>query len=218
MRKALVLKGICSLLFVFALVSCAPAQYSAADLARLGAKTVEGVVTKQSRGSFVLKDGSGTEKTYRTGQLTQYIPVDYHSQQGDKVRVVFQESWERSGDMKLAVLQLAAVKVAEQNRQLPNPIEGKVVAAGRGSSRYTASLLLKMPGRQNALPIYVSSKTKFEVHGGLKTLEPINGYLYAADNFDVNTIVGEKARVTAKRIAILRGNAYIYVAERVVVN
>jgi len=201
-------RAVSLLLLVFSLAACTPSQYSAADLARLDAKEVKGMVTKQSRGSFILKDRTGEERTYRTGQLTQYIPVDYRSQKGDEVRVVFQKVWERSGHLKLAVLQLAVLKVAEQNKKLPNPITGTLVATGRGSVKYAASILLKMPGKTDALPIYVPWTVKIEAEGQSKGM----------NDFNLKRIVGKKVQVIADRTPISRGNAYIYVANRIVMN
>ncbi len=193
---------------VFALAACAPPQYSAADLARLEAKQISGVVTKQSLGSFVLTEDSGTEMTFRTGQLTQYLPGDYRSLAGDRVRVAYQESWERSGRMKLSVLQLEAVEIAPANRPPTAPLGGEVVAAGRGSALYASSFLLKLPGAEEAVPIYVSAATKI-VADGVDT---------AAEGFDFGQIVGKKAQVTVERIPVVRGNGYILVARRLVVN
>jgi hypothetical protein len=140
---------------IVSLLGCAPAQYSAEELSQRNAQHIEGVITEQSRGSFVLKDTEGEEKIFRTGELTQYMPPVYRSLEGDTVRVTYQEVWENSGKAKRAVLQLAPIVIPDKNKPLPNPIQGEIVGLGKGSSRHSKSLLVKVPGEQDAILIYI---------------------------------------------------------------
>ena len=207
MNKLNWFRNFCSILVPVVLTACAPPQYSAADLASLQAKEVRGVVTKQSRGSFILKDSGGKEETYRTGQLTQYMPVEYRSQEGDEVRVAFKESLENTGRLKRSVLQLEALEVAPRNKQLANPIDGEVVATGHGSALYPSSFLLKRAGEEDSMPVYVAMQAKIVVDG--KETQVVDG-------FSFSRLVGKQVKVTAERLPIFRGNAYIYVAQRIV--
>jgi hypothetical protein len=187
------------------LFGCAPVEYSAQDLALRGAKQIEGVVTKQSRGSFVLKDTAGEEKTFRTGELTQYMPPDYRSLDGDTVRVAYAESFQNSGKLKRSVLQLAPIHIPDKNKQLPNPIRGEIVRVGKGSAQHWNSLLVQIPGREDALPIYNPSYASIPIEINGKP-----GPLPAE-------IVGKHAEVIARRIPILRGNSYLYEAEKIAI-
>lgn len=184
-------------LVVVSLFGCAPAQYSAEELSQRKAQQIEGVVTEQSRGSFVLKDAAGEEKIFRTGQLTQYIPPDYRSLAGDTVRVTYQEVWEASGKAKRAVLQLAPLSIPDKNKPLSNPVQGKVVSIGKGSSRHSKSFLLKVPDRQDAIPFYIRS-------GNIE-----------AESLVTEEVIGAAVEIVSRRVPILRGNAYLYEAEKV---
>ena len=82
------MKAIIAIVIVCVLSACAP-KYSNEDLSKLNDKKITGTITKQSLGSFVLKDEEGKEKTYRTGQLTEYMPTDYRSSREDVVEVTF---------------------------------------------------------------------------------------------------------------------------------
>lgn len=181
---------------VASLVGCAPAQYSTEELSRRNAQQIEGVVTEQSRGSFVLKDTTGEEKIFRTGELTQYIPPDYRSLAGDTVRVTYQEVWEDSGKVKRAVLQLAPISIPDKNRPLTNPIQGEIVSVGKGSSRHSKSFLLKVPSHQDAIPIYIPFGSE-------------------AETMSREDVIGAKVEVISRRVPIIRGNAYLYEAEKV---
>jgi hypothetical protein len=191
-------------LFLFTLLGCAPVEYSAQDLAQRGAKQVEGVVTKQSRGSFVLKDTAGEEKIFRTGELTQYMPPDYRSLDGDTVRVTYEESFQDSGKLKRSVLQLAPMHIPDKNKQWPNPIRGEIIRVGKGSVQHSNSLLMQLPGQQDATPIYIPfDKVLIEING-----KP--GALPAE-------VTGKRAEITARRIPIYRGNGYLYEAEKITI-
>ena len=207
-------KNIVSLATTFLLcilTACAPPHYAPADLAAANAQTVQGQVVKQSLGSFVLADADGAEKIYRTGELTEYIPVGYRSQQGDTVRVAYTEVWESSGRAKLAVMQLEALNVPDANRAPAGPVEGEIVSFGKGSLSYMRSFFLRTAGREDALPVYVhdlntsvdlAEMDKVLTAGGLD-----------AERWD--TMLGKQFSVTMKRMPILRGNGYIYVAESI---
>lgn len=194
------------LLTTFFIYGCAgPRHYTQDDLMRLNAKEVRGVVTKQSLGSFVLTDETGEEKTYRTGQVTQYIPVDYRSQEGDKVRLSIQEVWERSGRLKLTVLQLEALDVPEKNQFISKSFDGKIVSFGRSSISYIKSLLIKQAGEEEATVVYISSKTKVG----------LSGETYTSNQINWDKSLNEEVQVTLKRVPVRRGNGYIFVAEEV---
>lgn len=182
---------------VASLVACAPTQYSAEELARRKAQQIEGVVIQQSRGSFVLKDATGEEKIFRTGELTQYIPLDYRSLAGDTVRVTYQEVWEDSGKAKRAVLQLAPISIPDRNKPLPNPVQGEIVGIGKGSSRHSKSFLVKVPAQQDAIPIYIP-------FGNIE-----------AESLLTEDVIGARVEINSRRVPILRGNAYLYEAEKV---
>lgn len=204
--RARLIKTLSLILGLALVVGCVPRQYSQEDLASRGAKDVQGVVTKQSRGSFVLKDDFGGEQIYRTGELTQYIPVDYRSLEGDQVRVVFEEVWERSGRLKLAVLQLELVELAEENQPLASPVTGEIVAVDRGSAKFVKSILLKIADMEEALPIYVSPQAIIQLDGETRS----------AEEFAFENLVGRKVSVSAEREPIFRGNAYIYATKHIV--
>ena len=186
-------------IMIVSLLGCAPTQYSEEELSQRNAQQIEGVITEQSRGSFVLKDAQGEEKIFRTGELTQYIPPDYRSLADDTVRVTYQEVWENSGKAKRAVLQLAPISIPDQNKALLNPIQGEIVGLGKGSSRHSKSFLVKVPGQQDAMLIYIP-------FGNIE----VNSML-------TEDIIGAKVEIVSKRVPILRGNAYIYEAEKVAV-
>lgn len=196
-------------LLVVLLAGCAPRRYTPEDLIWLRAKSIEGVVAKQSRGSFVLQEEAGQETTFRTGEMTQYIPEGYRSQQGDKVEVIYQEVQENPARVKLVVLQLKALTVAEQNKELANPIAGEFLGLGRGSMQYYRSFFLKIPQSSDPLHLYLVASTPIEWDG--KT--------WTADSLPAQTwedAAGYPIEVTARRLPILRGNAYIYEAVRIV--
>ncbi|MBN1141348.1 MAG: hypothetical protein JXB25_06085 [Deltaproteobacteria bacterium] len=189
-------------LVVLVAFGCGPARYDKEDLANQKVKEVRGVITKQSRGSFVLRDDQEKEITFRTGECTQYIPENYRSQMGDRVRVTFQEVCGRSDPAKkiLAVLQLEAVEIPDYNQPLPNPIEGEVLRVRRGSSVHSRSLVLKRPDAEKPLIVYVHNRAEIRIRGDLEE----------AATFNLESLVGKKLRVTAKPVPIFRGNAYIY--------
>lgn len=192
------------LLVVVLLSACAPAIYTETQLAERGARNVTGVVVKQSRGSFVLRTDAGTEATYRTGEMTQYLPADFRSQEGDRVRVAYREVLERSGRIKLEVLQLEAVVIAEKNRQLPNPIVGSVVLIGPGSMKYARLISVRYAEGAEPLSIFIPNEfTAVSREGQEVTIS------------DWNSLVGTEVAVTAQRVPILRGNAMNYVAQRI---
>lgn len=186
------------------LVACAPARYTPEELTRLGARESIGEVVKQSRGSFSLH-AAGGERTFRTGEATEYLPADYRSQAGDRVRVVFREVLERSGRIKYEVLQLEALAIAAGNRQLPNPIVGRIVAIGAGSVGYARQIAVRYRDDAEPLPIYLPSE-------GLAVLRGEG----AEEVFDWNRLIGSEVAVTAERVPIRRGNALIYVARTIV--
>jgi len=176
------------------LVSCGHPQYRPEDLAARDGKEIRGVVSKQGRGTFLLAGQDGVENKYCTGEMTQYLPEDYRSQEGDSVRVVFTESWENTGKLKRTVLQLEAVSIPEKNLARQE-IAGEIVAVGRGSARHSRSISVKSPADAEALPIYIPFYT------------PVDTMLTA--NRD---LVGKKVKVNLRRIPIYRGNGYIYEA------
>lgn len=183
---------------------CVPRQYSPEDLQHLNAKKENGVVIQQSRGSFALITSTGEETTYRTGELTQYIPENYRSQEGDRVQVTYQEIWERSGRIKYAVLQLGAISVPDENKALANPLSGIIVSVNRGSAQYAKTILLKLPNREEALPLYVSPNTDLI----------IDGNIIPTENYNFAGLIDRNARIISSRKPIFRGNAYIYVIDK----
>jgi hypothetical protein len=185
------------------LAACIPA-YTPEYLQQIGAKEDSGLVVKQSHGSFVLKTENGTETIFRTGQMTQYLPAKYRSGQGDSVRVAYHDVLERSGRVKHEVLQLEAITIAEQNRQLPNPIVGTVVATGHGSIDYSVRIAVRYRDDAEPLPIYLPISTVSVTRDG----QP------AAIAF-WSSLVGSQVSVVAERIPIRRGNALIYVAKSI---
>ncbi len=191
-------------LLLTALFGWAPVVSSAQDLAQRGAKQIEGVVTKQSRGSFILKDAAGEEKTFRIGKRTQYLPADYRSLDGDTVRVGYVESFGNTGKLKRSVLQIAPIAIADKNQPLPNPIRGEIVRYGKASSHYWDSLLVQIPGQEDAIIIYLPNDTiPIEINGKPGTLP--------------GKVAGKRAEIVARRIPIKRGNAYLYEAEKVAI-
>lgn len=188
-------------LFLF-LPACAPPHYTAADLATQNARYTEGTVVKQSRGSFILRDNAGAERTFRTGQLTQYIPENYRSLEGDRVKVSYKEIWESSGLAKLAVLQLQSLAVAPQNRPLENPLTGTIVGVGRGSSSHVASLIIRPQNSPSAVQVYL-------LFNG-KVLLGKDSFFGSDPNPSWSRLVGYTAETNVERVPILRGNGYIY--------
>lgn len=195
------------LILALAMVGCVKRDYSPADLKTLDAKKDRGIVIEQSLGSFILMNDSGKETLYRTGELTQYIPLGYRSQKDDQVRVVYQEIWESSGRVKKAVLQLEALTVPEKNKQLSSPVQGQILGVGRGSMRFSNVLLIKTSGNEEAIPLYVSRSTT--VKSSKKT--------DLAEKLDLRSYTEKSAEVFFRREPIFRGNAYIYVAEEIVI-
>jgi hypothetical protein len=128
--------------------------------------------------------------------LTQYIPLNYRSLAGDTVRVTYQEVWEDSGKVKRAVLQLAPISIPDTNKPLSNPVQGEIVGVGKGSSRHSKSFLLKVPDRQDAIPIYIPFGSE-------------------AESLSREDVVGAKVEISSRRVPIIRGNAYLYEAEKV---
>ncbi|MBE0596088.1 MAG: hypothetical protein IH614_02320 [Desulfuromonadales bacterium] len=192
-----------------ALAGCAQPHYTAEDLLWLRAKTVEGVVSTQSRGSFGIKDAAGEETIFRTGELTQYLPENYRSQPGDRVEVAYQEVRENSGRVKLAVLQLKALTIADANMPPTNPLQGTFLDLGRGSMQYYRSFFLQPPAGEEPLQIYLVASTPIEW----------DGQTWTADSLPHQTweeAIGYPVQVSVKRLPILRGNAYIYEASRLV--
>lgn len=190
-------------LAVALLAACAPAVYTDAQLAARGAKEVSGVVVKQSRGSFVLRTDDGREATYRTGEMTQYLPVEFRSQEADRVRVAYRDVLERSGRTKFEVLQLEALEIAERNRQLPNPIVGPIVLLGPGSMKYSRLIAVRYAEGAEPLSIFIPIDFAATFEGGKQV---------TIDDWD--KLVGREVAVTAERVPILRGNAMHYVAKR----
>lgn len=180
------------LLVSLGIVSCGLPQYTAYDLEAKGAKEIQGVVSKEGRGTFLLTDSTGVENKYCTGQMTQYIPPDYRSQEGDTVRVAFSESIERSGKTKRTVLQLESVAIPEKNKALPH-ISGEIVSTGRGSSRHSLSIVLRDIDGNDSFPIYIRAPSA------------ANSMLNYRED-----LVGKEISVDLRRVPIFRGNAYIY--------
>ena len=181
---------------------CGPARYDKADLADPKVKEIRGVVIKQSLGSIVLQDDGGMEKTLRTGECTQYIPDDYRSQQGDRVRVAFREVVGRSDVTKkiFAVLQLEALEIPDYNQPLPNPIEGVVLRYKYGSASHFRKMFIKLTGSEDEIPIYIHVKAEINDHGKQ----------WEVNSSGLNKLIGKMVQVDGKRIPIARGNGYIY--------
>jgi hypothetical protein len=204
MHRRLTCGGI-ALLAAALLAACAPAVYTPQQLTQLKAKETVGNVVKQSRGSFVLRSDDGREQIYRTGEMTQYLPADYRSQQDDKVRVAYREVLERSGRIKYEVLQLEALAIPERNRQLPNPIVGRIVAIGPGGYNYARQIAVRYSEAAEPLAIYLPNLDLVVLRGAQETFVS-----------DWDSEIGREVSVTAKRIPILRGNAFLYVAQKIV--
>lgn len=207
MLPAFRLCNLAIILLAALLAACAPAAYTPERLSQLGALEINGVVVKQSRGSFALRDDDGNERTFRTGEMTQYLPADYRSQEADRVRVAYQEVLGSSGRFRYVVLQLEALAVAEQNRQLPNPIVGTIVATRAGSISYARLIAVRYAETAEPLPIYLPLD-------GLVVLVGERPELIS----DWDQQVGRQVSITAERIPILRGNGLIYVAKKVVLS
>ena len=178
---------------------CGPARYTKEDLGRLGAKEVTGVVVKPGQGSFVLKSDAGAEGTYRTQQKTQYMPEDYRSLEGDRVRVAYQEIMERSGRPKLAVLQLEALEIPEKNRPAASPVTGTVTF--RDTHGYLHVRPDGAPEGAEPLILLFRSTSVMEDKAVINTMTGILSGTVA---------VGTRVRVDFVREPILRGNGYYY--------
>lgn len=193
------------------LAACAPPHYTSADLATANARTVKGLVSKQSLGSFVLADADGNETIFRTGELTEYIPDGYRSLQGDTVRVTYTEVWESSGRAKLAVMQLEAINVPEANRAPTGPVAGEIVSFGKGSLSYMRSFYLRTAEREDALPVYVHDLNTSVDLAEMDKVTPAGGL--ATERWD--DMIGKHFLVKMERMPVLRGNGYIYVAKSI---
>jgi hypothetical protein len=184
---------------------CGPARYTREDIKRLGAKEATGVIVKPSHGSFVMKNETGMEETYRTQQKTQYIPDDYRTLEGDRVRVAYQEIMERSGRAKLAVLQLEALDIPAKNRPAESPVAGTVT--------YTDTrnyIHVRPDGAPEASePLILLFRSASSVLEDKTATPPIS---YGAPTVAVweRLPVGTRVWVDFVREPILRGNGYYY--------
>jgi len=192
---------------LFGLLSCAPPHYSAEALAARHAQTSSGVVVKQSRGSFILREATGEEILFRTGELTEYIPPDYRSQQGDDVSVTYEEVRERSGRAKLAVLQLESLQVAAANLPLASPLTGTVVGIGKGSYRHAVSLLVRPQGAETTVQVYIPRNCPVTLDRGV--------FFDGTTDPGWSRLTGSTAEIALERVPIYRGNAYLYQATAV---
>jgi hypothetical protein len=183
---------------------CGPVRYAKEDLSRLGAKEVSGVIVKPSHGSFVLKSDAGVEETYRTQQKTQYIPEDYRSLEGDRVRVAYQEIMERTGRAKLAVLQLEALEIPAKNRPAPSPVTGTVTYAD--TRNYIHVRPDGAPGTSE--PLVLLFRSASSVLEDKTATPPISGVPTLA--VWERLPVGTRVWVDFVREPILRGNGYYY--------
>ena len=187
------------------LAACAPPVYTPERLRQIGALELRGAVSQQSRGSFVLKADDGSETIFRTGEMTQYLPENYRSQQDDVVRVAYHEVLERSGRVKHEVLQLEAIAVAAKNRQLPNPIVGTLVAVGPGGFNFSRQIAVRYSPEAEPVAIYLPGLDLIVLRKGKETSVS-----------DWKELIGSEVAVTARRIPIVRGNALLYVGEKIV--
>lgn len=194
---------------VLFLSSCAPAKYTEADLTAQYARFTEGIVVKQSLGSFILKDQAGEEMLFRTGELTQYIPENYRSLKGDTVKVAYKEIRQTYGREKRAVLQLHSVTVAPQNLPLANPLTGKIVDIGRGSMTHFASIIVKPDNSDLVFQVYILVNSKVM----LDDKPFFNGTV----DPEWSRLKGYFAKVEVERVPVLRGNGYIYQTSNIVV-
>lgn len=183
-------------------------QYKLEDLKALNTKEVQGTIVKQGRGYFILKDESGSEETYRTGRITQYIPANYIPLEGDKVRAAIQEVWkylDRPVVYKKVVYQVEPLQVAEKNKPIPNPVKGTITGLGPDAGSYSECLMLDI-WEESPLIMHVSLwETEVDVYGKKTTAEYINW----------RASIGKKVEIIAKREAVRRLNGYIYVAEKI---
>lgn len=183
---------------------CAP-NYSSQDLNRMNAIETIGIVTEQSRGSFVLQQESGEERIFRTSQSTQYVPENFRSQKDDKVKVTFIEIMEHSGKIKSSVMKLEALEVAPQNIPPSEPIVGVILSTARGSSRHVTSILVEENDTENRYNIYVPSMSNVLKREG-------NSSYLNVDKYQWYNAKGKKVAVKIKNTPILRGNGYVYEA------
>ncbi len=194
--------------FGFFLSGCGPRHYTPQQLNNIGAKTVEGYVSLQSLGGFVLTDQAAQEISFRTGEMTQYIPEGYRSQKNDVVKVTFTETPTNSGEVKRTVLQLESLKVPDENRLPSEFIEGVLVSKYRSSFRYVTSFYLRTESDKDPYVIFISnSESKVIVDG-----KPVETAYF---NFD--KILNKKVQVNLSYRPILRGNAYIILATNLIV-
>jgi hypothetical protein len=176
------------------LSACAAPHYRPADLANRNAKEVKGVVATQGRAIFMLTEDGGETNKYCTGEMTEYLPSGFRSQEGDQVRVVFVESWEKNGKLKRTVLQLEALGVAPGNEGLTE-ITGELISIGYGSFLYGKRVMVRQEGAQEAMVVYVKSSS------------PVAPLLESRRD-----LVGRKIKIELQRVPIYRGNGYVYEA------
>lgn len=192
--------------------ACSPKQYTETDLKELNAKTVKGVVTKQSRGSFIVKDKAGEEFLLNTGQSTQYIPALYRSQINDEVRVTFHESWRSNGQLLRAVLQLESIYVPEDNLAPSEPLNGTIVAIQKGSTKYETSIILQTKSKEDPYLIYIpKTNNVLKVNGKIISFSSSH-YTNSRKSYPFADLIGGETQVSIKHAPILRGNAYVFEA------
>lgn len=183
-----------SLLVALLLNACAAPHYRPEDLSGRKAREVKGMVARQGRATFMLAEEGGGENKYCTGEMTEYLPAGFRSQDGDRVRVVFVESWENNGKLKRTVLQLEALGLAPGNEGLAE-ITGELLSTGFGSYLYSKRLMVRREGAEEAMVVYVKSSS------------PVAALLEARRD-----LVGRQVRIELKREPIYRGNGYVYEA------
>ncbi len=117
------------LLFAVWLLVFTPAGPGEA-FASAGDQTVSGEVVKGGFGSFVLRTRTGNNKTFNTGRLTKYEPVEFRPRQGDKVQVTYYNKDLRGRTIQ-AVSHLKLIKANPNFMEPPNPAVGTIKEAGR---------------------------------------------------------------------------------------
>jgi len=191
---------------VFTGCNRATLQYDAGEIANFATGKTSGVITKQSRGSFMLKEASGEERRFETMRATSFVPAQYRTQEGDKVEVVYQELWKDTSGPGFRVMQVKSIEAAPDNEIFKNPLKGEIVSMAGGSAQYVTSVILKLSDKNVGVQVYLP-RSMISFGKDKKRIFP--------NEIAWDLAVGKKAKIQAHKAPMNIGNSYVYVVDEI---